>query len=792
MRGLLSDVKHTAVFLAFFLTVALTGVSLPAFLLDLMISCQTVQEGTQCARKHLRRTCKYLGDILSLVMAWHTYKVVVRAGLYGLLVPAACLAEAFPTRSLDTLVRFIFGLLVWLGLLAGAIYTSIHALSVGQSPSIQVVHMMDTGSWEVPQPAAANEGFLGFCSAVTAVLLLAALSVSRRKEYASPCISAVTSSELTWSHILAVLTAPFEATQLSAVVLYFFWSSSPAQTLASVSSATLSSGPPPQLTGVPLKVSGYDQDVFASGLFSWGLFHHNTYLGYHGSVTVAAFAILVWAVVVALPLATLSSNASRRIAKMSAITGSPFYDFVAVLVSRLFAVWMMATLMRPSSCLTMVDFSYTGALDPGTSSAVNGTVVDLSYVMSTDLTQRCGGGRGNTHNWFAAASLSLLVYFMITSSILHADSAKLLVAPSDSDGHRDTIHSVRFAPLYALLMRLGQFLICALCAGLFPPSHTNPNVALGLVVAVSTLMMLLPATFEHGVVCSFRPVTPLRCAGAAWVVWAAVLCLFRRNAAGAASASLATQAHWAGAEALFIGWGIIALLGLLCSLFVYRRTAEQWRQGLESSRLANTMEKVIQSIELMNDEEALSHSSADSAIAWKTLTKEAVEKANSPVQLASILLSLEEIIQADRLSRQFLQKRSKWINDLKSLTGDFFVVGEEEGENLSRGNDEAFTIVSEAADSLLASTRPRPVAVSLSRSLLSTLLSRRLPPEVSWEIFSYCVNVLPYKDILMPILTEQAYPASRYSTDRLPSLHLLESIGRTLRGKRPELEMVGM
>ena len=63
-RGFLQDMRNWAVLLAYAGLVAATGVSLPAFLVDAALTCRTAEEATQCAKHHLKRACKYLGEIL--------------------------------------------------------------------------------------------------------------------------------------------------------------------------------------------------------------------------------------------------------------------------------------------------------------------------------------------------------------------------------------------------------------------------------------------------------------------------------------------------------------------------------------------------------------------------------------------------------------------------------------------------------------------------------------------------------------------------------------------------------
>ena len=49
---------------------------------------------TLAAREHARDFFSYLCELLGLFAAWRTYRVLLRAGLYAVLVPAACVADS--------------------------------------------------------------------------------------------------------------------------------------------------------------------------------------------------------------------------------------------------------------------------------------------------------------------------------------------------------------------------------------------------------------------------------------------------------------------------------------------------------------------------------------------------------------------------------------------------------------------------------------------------------------------------------------------------------------------------
>jgi hypothetical protein len=97
--------------------------------------------------------------------------------------------------------------------------------------------------------------------------------------------------------------------------------------------------------------------------------------------------------------------------------------------------------MRPSSCM---DSASDGSSDGS----------KLAY-MSTASNVVCGCGE----HWASLGAYPLLIYFIVTSSVLSADDAALLQSQK--------LQNVRFTPVYSLLMRTVQFMCCALCAGGF-------------------------------------------------------------------------------------------------------------------------------------------------------------------------------------------------------------------------------------------------------------------------------------------------------------------------------------
>lgn len=134
--GTVTDLKVITIFLLHFVLLLGTGLALPGFLADLPAHSSSFEAATRCAEYHLSMLCGYFCEVFNLMLAWRTYKILVYSAMFGSLVPGACLAEPLPhllsridpstgrSSSTALAVRFVVGLLLWIGILAGAVNTT--------------------------------------------------------------------------------------------------------------------------------------------------------------------------------------------------------------------------------------------------------------------------------------------------------------------------------------------------------------------------------------------------------------------------------------------------------------------------------------------------------------------------------------------------------------------------------------------------------------------------------------------------------------------------------------------
>jgi len=375
----------------------------------------------------------------------------------------------------------------------------------------------------------------------------------------------------------------------------------------------------------------------------------------------------------------------------------------------------MATLMRPVSCI-----GYTSS-----------SSLSKVSVLSTDSSVKCGGDA----TWSSVGALSLLVYFVITTSVMHTDDAELL-----NDVKFRGKEGVRFAPLYALQMRAAQFLVCGVSASSFASSKALAPL-IPIIIACFA-MAIFPLFYTKVGACSFSAISPMRSAGALSVAWAAIICLVRRVSSPNDEGS---EPFWANENALFLGWGVCFLFGLLVALFAQRQARNHWMEALQRSGLGAALDSLLQTADTLMVQEALD---LKRNLKLENRIEEFRKKAQSCLSAkdaAFLLASLENSILVDRLSPEFLRSRNEWLGDLLQ----HHMMEEESFESPPRFT---FARIKHCAESLKAAIIPTAHALNMSRQVLTVLLSRRVPPEIAWAIFDYCSDSTAARVLLSTVL----------------------------------------
>ena len=92
-RGLLTDIREMCIFVTYTVLICALVVGLPSYVSNILEHGQSMRSLNAYARGHLADTIEYFCEFLALFGAWRTYKIVMTATVYCVLVPAACVAE---------------------------------------------------------------------------------------------------------------------------------------------------------------------------------------------------------------------------------------------------------------------------------------------------------------------------------------------------------------------------------------------------------------------------------------------------------------------------------------------------------------------------------------------------------------------------------------------------------------------------------------------------------------------------------------------------------------------------
>ena len=384
-----------------------------------------------------------------------------------------------------------FGLVVWSGLVVTA------ALLTKQA--------VETGDSEPGKTGATLKFAIYLFGALVAYLVVVVVRSFNRKVMLQPVGMEQAQKNpcptISTAHIYAFLTGPFEAAQICAVVCYFLW-----PTQDDASSAT-----------------------WAAQILAWG--DDSDHYIYNTSMNVALFAAFVWFVLVTLPPVIMTLDITESFEENCCgcegekpdlegnsgahlIRRSQLYQLCELIITRLFNVWFMATLIRPLSCMEVV-IPYASADVPASvltttvSYANGGAQNDADLLENSSDVMTCGGGG----SWTSLLSAVALVYYVITVATISADDGdQIAVSYLDINSQ----NFVKFAPSYALLMRAMQ-LACLVTAMIGSPLYNSQQGSIDAALALLFFALIMAAapllTYLRGfATCSFEPLTIIRSA----------------------------------------------------------------------------------------------------------------------------------------------------------------------------------------------------------------------------------------------------------------------------------------
>lgn len=440
------------------------------------------------------------------------------------------------------------------------------------------------------------------------------------------------------------------------------------------------------------------------------------------SVIVAVSLLLGWMVISSFPLAYGGNNKERRL-KIFKMQFSAAFNFFSVLLSQLIFVWLVFTLLMPSTCVSSSD----------------------GPIMASSLADPVDCGDGGYATWAFRLSLPLLVYFYFTCTMLHsnADMVELMndphSAPQDAgstvygelEGSINVAHIVSYDQFYSRLLQALQVVVCVTCStGL---ESANKNVPLAIVVAACFIMAVVPPIFLR-YSCKLAPVVGIRSVGALLACWTGIVCVLNTNS---------DSVPWEDSTVLYSGWLIITGAGaVVISLTEYLRH-KKWAETLQQNNLSNLVESLSTIVERVVKENMFVETSmitSDQEAVRVTIKK--IRTANSFTAIREVMLELERIILAERLKGSFLSNRATWRQRLScwNFTGPHSI-------SLLRN------LVAQLNDGL---REDNPLAI-VSRNVLSITLKRKCPEEIAWEIYSFLFDSTNVRRVLDGVLKSLEY-----------------------------------
>jgi hypothetical protein len=750
IRQLRSDGYYLCLSIFYISLLLVTVVGVPPFLADLPQHFQSLRSVAGCAKKHLREFFKNLCRLLSLITVFRTYRMIVKAALYCVLLPGAFVGDCLKIFCISQeSTRFLIGSGIYFAILIACIVETIHLNY--SSDSLTGLYFADS----------ANNTILAISATicvVVAILSMLNLSSIRKFDVAEADLKRL---DFSWSHLIALSVGPLDCLQLSAVIMYFFWNP------VTVSQGSVSSG---YLHASNLNLGG---DSLSKIMFweSQDASHGSTY---RTAMTIATILILFWATLIALPIAQSGRDSSvQKQIKMLKIRNAASYDALYSLLAHVLSVWIVVTLMRSWSCY--VD-------------------VGGEAVLTTSSVTSCGGG---SHFWAGLVAFPFLSYYTITSALVYANSATTI--PSD-DSHLEIVSFVRYGPTYLVGIKFVQFFVCAACMGAF---STAPAIAILLPIVIVCCLGIGYSTILTHLsderVCNVPSVLPFRNAGFVGTAWTAIVCLIRSFAYS--PNSMQNTTIFASEGVIYVGWGVI-FIGALCHAYwIEFNLRQEWEKLLLAEGLNEALEKLLETFDLALIESDQQKNFLIKSDGLLNEYKAKIACARSVQDMSALVLQLEHLIMVGKLSDDFLYQRKDWIDNLlsahliqypkshtaandganrqmASLTESFHAEDFESqidnrqavpterfhaGDVESRIDNRQVVLTSrfhallDNISILQLGYRTQAASSSLSRDVLSILLSNHLPRDVCWVIFEYLIHTVDLRKVFLQSNPQNSY-----------------------------------
>jgi hypothetical protein len=295
-KGVVADIIMFVKTLLLVLGVCLTGVAVPGFIAELPL-CQNLKMVCKAAQRHISKACEYFCELLSLVLVWDTYKLLVRASLFSFLVPAACVGEAFHGTAIGAGMKFRVSILIWVAFFATGVWVS-------------QIDNDDFSDAETDFSVA----LLVVLGMLIGLLLLTVVRLGSVEAFTTLSESD-TVVRLTWPNILAHITIWLESAQLSSLTYVLYASG------GSISSVFME-----------------DMGTYMLGL---GVKENE----FRAVIWLAIACAMVWVLIISLPLCEGGEAITEKIKQ------NAFFHNCAHLFGTVFFVFTTTTLLRPFACM---------------------------------------------------------------------------------------------------------------------------------------------------------------------------------------------------------------------------------------------------------------------------------------------------------------------------------------------------------------------------------------------------------------------------------------------------------
>lgn len=724
------DLYHMLRLIVFLLLILITVISIPGYLSHAPAHMTSWKDAAYTAKLHWTTSIYEFLELILLITAYRTYKVLAKAALYCLLLPGAMLAEALESMSLryttvanaalqtvrddfkkGTRLRFAVGSALFAGLAIAAIVLatdrSMHRADAVQTNHAVLILILVTVAVQVIIGFGKFKASLTPSRAATVEGTSFGGDVMKRQQL-----------HLRWDHILGLLLGPVECLCLSSVVMFFYWQ--PLATWTSHDSTTFNS---------TTASSSLGADHLSQLLF-WNTPNNTSTSILQTAITLATVFALLWGVLLALPLAQDSRNdVLRHQRKIHAVLSAASFQALSFLVAQLLGVWIMATLLRPYSC---IDYA---TVDSGGTSSVR-------TVMSSALLSACGTNSGYA---VGKAALPLFVHFLLTTSLMHPsfyqphrtethlahfdvtddayysadfyDGARInrrRLPPARTTGVERSLQAqlhdqfLTFGALYQLCVRSVQAVVLLLCFTLV--GATPAIIVLSILLALTLLVVVVPSylsiwsttsTEDRSSLCNVPSVFVLRTASYAALAWTIVVCLVRACVfAQHNTDDDLTQRHgfahnsiFATEATIYIGWGVIYAITIAIIIHYEYCLRRDWKELVRVSDLQQTLQDVsvlyrfltgdldlhaLATHRAMTEEDGHAGNgaspvaspaapiTAQQANKWRWLHDQ-LASCDSVESVVQLILRLEQAIPVDRLSTEFLRQRQEWIQALTTI-----------------------------------------------------------------------------------------------------------------------------